>query len=254
MKPIRIFRHEDWIQPGRIGDYLDAHAIPWQLVAVDEGHEIPQRLDDVSGLVFLGGTMSVNDEHSWLEAEMALIRAAAAQDLPMLGHCLGSQLIAKALGGMVRAMPAKEIGWHRIRRADNPVARSWLGTMPELPELLIWHHDAFTLPPGASALYSSAYCADQAYAIGNTVATIAHVEVTAGMLAEWLRIYGYDIEPVTAAVQSIAQIRERIIERCADMHRLFTDPLYELWLARVAAHARAAGATRPNPAPGVAVS
>jgi GMP synthase-like glutamine amidotransferase len=236
LRPIRIFRHEDWIQPGRVADYLDAHAIPWELIAIDHGASIPQGVDDVSGLVFLGGTMSVNDSHRWLAEEMRLIRAAAARDLPMLGHCLGSQLIAKALGGSVAPMAAKEIGWHPVRRLDNPVAREWLGAMPESFELLIWHHDAFTLPPGAAPLYSSEHCAEQAYAIGNTVATVAHPEVTSEMLHEWLRIYGFDIEADSGSVQSIGQIQERLAERCSSMHRMFTDPLYDAWIARVHAY------------------
>jgi GMP synthase-like glutamine amidotransferase len=240
MKPIRIFRHEDWIHPGRVTEYLDARGIPWELVAVDQGEPVLQRVDDVSGLVFLGGTMSVNDDYPWLEEEMQLIRSAAAQDLPMLGHCMGSQLIASALGGTVAPMPAKEIGWFEVRRADNPVARDWLRAVPERVEILIWHHEAFTLPPGAAPLYSSDYCPDQAYAIGNTVATVAHPEVTPGLLEDWLEIYGYDVEPVSATVQGVEPIRERLAERCAAMHRAFTDRLYDAWLERVESHGRRA--------------
>jgi GMP synthase-like glutamine amidotransferase len=231
-----LFRHEDWIQAGRIADYLDAQAIPWELVAIDHGESIPQGVDDVSALVFLGGTMSVNDRHPWLADEMRLIRAAAARNLPMLGHCLGSQLIAKALGATVAPMAAKEIGWHPVWRLDNPVAREWLGAVPESFELLIWHHDAFTLPPGAVPLYSSEHCPEQAYAIGNTVATVAHPEVTSEMLQEWLRIYGFDIEANGASVQPIERIRERLSERCETMHRVFTDRLYDVWIARVQAY------------------
>jgi GMP synthase-like glutamine amidotransferase len=231
-----LFRHEDWIQPGRIADYLDNRAIPWEMVALDRGESIPEDLDDVSALVFLGGTMSVNDGHAWLAREMRLIRAAAARDLPMLGHCLGSQLIAKALGATVAPMAAKEIGWHRMRRLDNPVAREWLGAVPERFELLTWHHEAFTLPPGATPLVASEHCLDHAYAIGNTVATVAHPEVTAGMLQEWLQIYGHDIEADGASVQPIGQIRERLPERCETMHRVFTDRLYDAWIGRVLAY------------------
>jgi GMP synthase-like glutamine amidotransferase len=233
MLPIRIFRHEDWINPGRVTEYLDANGVPWELVRIDRGDPVPERVDDVSGLVFLGGTMSVNDGHPWLDDEMRLIRHAASRDLPMLGHCMGSQLIAKALGGAVYPMPTKEIGWFEVRKSDNRVARQWLGAVPDRFEILIWHHDAFSLPPGAAPLYSSEHCPDQAYALGNSVATVAHAEVTTGLLEEWLRIYGYDIEPNGVSVQPIEQIRERLAERCAAMHRTFTDRLYAAWLARI---------------------
>ena len=238
MKPIRIFRHQDWIQPGRLTEYLDARGVPWELVAVDRGEFIPQRIDDVAGLAFLGGTMSVNDDHPWLDEEMRLVRLGAAQDLPMLGHCMGSQLIARALGATVGPMAAKEIGWHLVERIENPVARDWLGSVPASFELLVWHHEAFSLPPGASPLYSSSHCAEQAYAIGNAVATVAHPEVTGPMLEEWLRIYGYDIDQPSPSVQRPEQIRERLAERCAAMHRVFTDRLYDAWLARVEAYGR----------------
>ncbi len=186
--------------------------------------------------------MSVNDGHLWLAEEMRLIRRAAAQDVPMLGHCVGSQLIAKALGGTVAPMAAKEIGWHRVRRVDNPVALDWLEAVPDSVELLIWHHEAFTLPPGAAALLSGEHCGEQAFAIGNTVATVAHPEVTERMLEDWLRIYGYDIEPLSASVQGIGRIRERLGERCAAMHRSFTDRLYDSWIARVQTYRRRAAA------------
>ena len=72
--------------------------------------------------------------------------------------------------------------------------------------------------------------------LGNTVATVAHPEVTTEMLEEWLTIYGYDIEPPSPSVQPIERIRERLAERCATMHRLFTDRLYDAWFARVRTH------------------
>lgn len=238
MKPVRIFRHEDWILPGRLTQYLDAQSIPWEVVRIDQGDPVPQTVDDVAGLAFLGGTMSVNDEFPWQLDEMALIRKAAAQDVPMLGHCMGSQLIAKALGGSVAPMPNKEIGWWEVTRSDNPVAREWLANTPDPAEILIWHHEAFTLPPGASPLYSSPFCAEQAYAFGNTVATVAHPEVTAELLESWLDVYGYDIEATAPSIQPIEQIRDRLPERCTAMHEAFTDRIYDMWLARMTAYAR----------------
>jgi GMP synthase-like glutamine amidotransferase len=235
MKPIRIFRHEDWIQPGRLTEYLASREVPWNLVCIDRGEQIPQRVDDVSGLVFLGGTMSVNDEHCWLAEEMRLIRMASALKVPMLGHCLGSQLIAKALGGTVTPMPNKEIGWHEVRKLNNPQAREWLRDVPERFQIFIWHHEAFSLPPGAEPLYSSDYCPEQAFVVGNTMATIAHAEITAEMLEAWLDIYGYDIESSSPSVQPIEQIRTDHVERCSTMHRRFTDRLYDVWMTRVMA-------------------
>ncbi|MEM8573064.1 MAG: type 1 glutamine amidotransferase [Pseudomonadota bacterium] len=238
MKPIRIFRHQDWVEPGRLTQFLDARSVPWELVRIDEGDPVPRTADDAAGLAFLGGTMSVNDDLPWLSDEMALIRKAAAQDVPMLGHCLGSQLIAKALGGTVAPMPTKEIGWWRMSHADNPEARAWLDGVPDPVEILAWHHEAFTLPPGATLLYSNANCQTQAYARGNTVATVAHPEVTAELLETWLNDYGDDVESDLATVQPIDELRRNLAERCAAMHAAFTDPFYEKWLSRVKAYAQ----------------
>ena len=116
MRPLTIFRHIACEGPAYLAAVLDRHAIPWQLVKIDENEPVPDTLDDCSGLVFMGGPMSVNDPLPWIERELSLIRRAQAENMPVLGHCLGGQLICKALGGTISANPVKEIGWHRLRK------------------------------------------------------------------------------------------------------------------------------------------
>jgi GMP synthase-like glutamine amidotransferase len=232
MKPIRIFRHEDWIKAGHLTDTLDRRGVPYELIAIDEGVRVPERMDDVSGLAFLGGTMSVNDPFSWIDDELRLIRRAAERHLPVLGHCFGSQLISKALGGVVRPMAAKEIGWHSVTLLDNPVTQEWLKDVPRTLDILIWHHDAFTLPDGATPLYSSQFCPDQAFVVDNMVAIVAHIEVTGDLLREWLDIYGYDLNPISDSVQTIEEVGRNLEERVPAMQRL-TDAIYDRWLARI---------------------
>ena len=98
MKPVRIFRHIACEGPGYLGTLLDKQQIPYEIIRVDDNQPVPQSLDDVSGLVFMGGSMSVNDPLDWIDDEVKLIQSARERDMPMLGVCLGSQLIAKALG------------------------------------------------------------------------------------------------------------------------------------------------------------
>jgi GMP synthase-like glutamine amidotransferase len=233
VKPIRIFRHEDWIGAGRVVEALADADLPHEIVSIDHGEPIAQSVDDVSALVFVGCTKSVNDAVPWIDEELALIRTAQARGVPMLGHCFGSQLISKALGGTVFAMPDKEIGWHKVTRSRSPIADAWLHGVPEEFELLIWHHDAFTLPPGAVSLYSSRYCPDQAFVVGDTLATVAHMEVTAPLLRQWLDIYGDDIQPISETVLGMEQILDRLDERVQQMHATVTDRLYDRWLSRV---------------------
>ena len=239
MRPVRIFRHQNGVGAGRIVERLTRWNLPYETIAIDRGDNLPTTVDDVSAMVFLGGTMSVNDPLPWIEGELSLIREGQERGVPMLGHCLGSQLISKAMGGTVAPMPAKEIGWHKVARDRNPVADAWMAGLPDEFEILIWHHDAFTLPPGAVPLYSSWYCPDQAFVLGNTLATVAHIEVTAPLLREWLNIYGDDIQPESASVQRVEQILYRLDERVQHMHATVTDRLYACWLSRVGQNADA---------------
>ena len=235
MKPVRIFRHEHWIKAGYLTETLERRGIPYELVAIDQGTPVPHSIDDVSGLAFLGGTMSVNDPFPWIEDELRLIRQAAEHKLPVLGHCFGSQLISKALGGTVSPMPVKEIGWHTIELVDNAVTREWFDELPQRMKVLIWHHDAFTLPDGATPLYTSRFCPDQAFALDNMIATVAHIEVTETLLQEWLEIYGHDLAPISESVQSAEEVGCDLDKRVPTMQRL-TDRLYDGWLHRVNSH------------------
>lgn len=233
MKPVLIVRHQDWIQSGHVAATLDREGIAHSLCAIDRSDTVPRDPDAYAGLVFLGGTMSVNDGYPWIDDEVNLIRRAIERDIPVLGHCFGSQLCALALDQPVQAMSQKEIGWHRVRRSNTPAAAEWLGDGPDECEILIWHHDGFELPRGADSLLSSDFCPDQAYAHGNLVATVAHVEVTPELLRHWIDQYGYDLDPVSDTVQTSAEILSNVEQRVATMQRQITNPLYERWLQPV---------------------
>src|ERR1044071_6714406 len=102
MKPVAIFRPAAPEGPEYFATYLDRRRVNWRLIRTDEGEAVPERPDEFAGLVFMGGPMSVNDGLPWIAPVLALVRAAVAVDVPVLGHCLGGQLIAKALGGEVK--------------------------------------------------------------------------------------------------------------------------------------------------------
>ena len=207
MKPIAIFRHAPTEGPGHFASFLDARKLPWQLIAVDAGEAVPVSPDAYSGLVFMGGPMSVNDDLPWIPRVLNLIRAAVKADIPVLGHCLGGQLIAKALGGEVSRNPIKEIGWGRVAVVDNPEARHWFGDLAGF-EAFHWHGETFSLPPGATRILESPHCANQAYVLGKHLGMQCHVEMTEAMIREWCAV---GTEEIAAAQSPAVQTPEAMI-------------------------------------------
>jgi len=165
MKPIRIFRHIACEGPGYFGHFLQNYNIPFELVCIDTGESPPPQIDDVSALVFMGGPMSVNDDIEWIQQELTLIQQAVAADLPVLGHCLGGQLISKALGGSISANPVKEIGWLPVQKIPGAVADDWLAEFTDNSCLFHWHGETFSIPDTATAILRSEHCAHQGFAL-----------------------------------------------------------------------------------------
>jgi len=144
-------------------------------------------LPDISaaaGLIFMGGPMSANDDLQYIRQELVLIQKAVALDKPILGVCLGAQLIAKALGARVYPNRAKEIGWYPVYWTE--AGRAELG-LSEPETVFHWHGETFDLPPGAELLAYSDLCCHQAYRIGQNILGLQfHLEVTPEMIADWL--------------------------------------------------------------------
>ena len=232
MRPLTVFRHITCEGPGYLAEVLERNAVPYDIVRIDQGDSVPSSIEGSAGLVFMGGPMSVNDDLPWVEQEQALIRQAQAAGLPVLGHCLGGQLICAALGGTVGANPVKEIGWHAVRSAETAAARHWLGEQPGEPELFHWHGETFSLPEGADLLLENDNCAHQAFAIGNTLALQCHVEMTAPMVAEWASLYEDELQNPGDTVQSAEQMTSGLAERIEAAQQV-ADRLYQRWLQPV---------------------
>ena len=230
MRPLTIFRHIACEGPGYLSEVLDSQSIPYRLVNIDQGEAVPGSLDDCSGLVFMGGPMSVNDSLPWIEQELSLIRMAQAQNMPVLGHCLGGQLICKALGGTVSANPVKEIGWHSVRKCNTPAAARWLAGLPDETALFHWHGETFSIPDGAEVILESEHCAHQAFALGNTLALQCHVEMLPPMVAEWAALYAHELQETSMTVQSAEQMTTNLSARIAEAQQV-ADVIYERWLS-----------------------
>jgi GMP synthase-like glutamine amidotransferase len=230
MKPIAIFRHTPSEGPGYLTEFLDARQLPWQLIRIDAGEAVPDDASRFSGLVFMGGPMSVNDPLPWIEPVLALIRDATARDIPVLGHCLGGQLMSRALGGNVTKNAVKEIGWGEVSTSAGAESRVWFGEIKNAT-VFHWHGETFNLPNGAVHLLSSKHCTNQAYALGKHLALQCHVEMTEAMIHEWCEIGADEISDNlhSAGVQSSLTIQNQIAQNLPPLHKL-ADQLYTKWI------------------------
>jgi len=229
MKPVAILRASSTEGPGYFAIYLERRSIPWQLVKLDAGEGVPRDARKFSGLVFMGGPMSVNDELPWIEPALELVRDAVRKDVPLLGHCLGGQLMAKALGASVAASPVKEIGWGDVRVADNEVAREWLGQLQAF-RTFQWHGESFSIPPGATRVLENEHCENQAYALGKHFGMQCHVEMTAELIKTWLASGADEIAASRSspAVQAPDDITHDMESRLAALNDV-ANRIYERW-------------------------
>ena len=234
MKPVAIFRHYPTEGPGYFAEFLDEHGIPWQFIRIDANDAVPSDAAQFSGLVFMGGPMSVNDDLPWIPPALTLIRSAVALDIPVLGHCLGGQLMSKALGGAVTRNPVKEIGWGSVTVADNDAARAWFGEVKSF-DAFHWHGETFSLPPGATHVLSSTHCTNQAWAMGKHLALQCHVEMTEEMIRTWCEVGADEVEAAKSspAVQSPDTIQTQMADKLPQM-RAVARQLYRRWTAGLA--------------------
>lgn len=185
-----ILQHQDPVSPGYLEEVLNQSGFERRLVRVDRDETLP---DDHSydALVVLGGQMGAYQEaeHPFLAAEKSLVAGAVHRGTPVLGICLGAQLLADALGGRAFPGPRTEIGYQPVELTAegrrDPVLRHLEGPV------LSWHDDTFEMPPGARLLASSA-AYPQAYRIARAVGIQFHPEASPEMIEEWVALVGHD--------------------------------------------------------------
>ncbi len=232
MKPVAIFRHLPIEGPGYFATFLDNNHIPWRLIKIDAGETLPTSIHDFSGLVFMGGPMSVNDDLPWIGQELSLIRQAIAAGVPVLGHCLGGQLMAKALGGKVSVSPVKEMGWGEVTVPNNPVAREWFGDLTAFNSFH-WHGEAFSIPQGATCILSSPYCENQVFALGMHLGMQCHVEMTERLVIDWCSVGAEELAGLNEpSVQSLEEIEKDLSKRVAALNAV-AEGLYQKWIVNL---------------------
>jgi GMP synthase-like glutamine amidotransferase len=230
VKPVAIFRHSPTEGPGYFAACLDRNGIPWQLIRIDEGEPLPPDAERFAGLVFMGGPMSVNDDLPWIPPVLQLIRGAIARDVPVLGHCLGGQLMSKALGGVVSRTALKEIGWGEVKVDAGPVAQSWFGSGRSAFVTFHWHGETFSVPGAATPVLSSPWCQNQGFALGPHLALQCHIEMTEELVQDWVGTGGREIgRGGSPAVQPAERIVQDLPGRLAALHEV-ADAVYARWM------------------------
>jgi len=180
-KHVSIIQHHPVEGLGLIADALNRAAIAPHYIRSFEGQPVPGEIGDAAGLIVMGGPQSVYEQAKfpWLRQEMRLLEDALKRGKPVLGVCLGSQLLAAALGANVYPGRQKEIGWQRVTLTDFATRDALFVGEPSSLIGFHWHGDIFDLPRGATLLASSALTAHQAFRYGKSgYGLLFHLEVT----------------------------------------------------------------------------
>jgi GMP synthase (glutamine-hydrolysing) len=189
MKEVLVFQHDPFEDLGFFSEVLEKQRTVYRVLRLFHGEMPAEDWERIGALIILGGPMSVNDEEEYpfLRWEKRIIRAAIDEAVPVVGICLGAQLIAATLGTLVYHGRVKEIGWSPISITPHGQVDSLLGYLPENATVFQWHGDGFELPAGAIRLASSVNYKNQAFRVGKNIYALQfHLEVTPPMIARWI--------------------------------------------------------------------
>jgi GMP synthase (glutamine-hydrolysing) len=204
MKRVVAIQHVAGEPPGTIGDALAAAGLAVDVIRVDRGDAIPAELA-ADGLVVMGGPMGVYeaDRYPHLTDELALLRHALARGVPVLGVCLGSQLVAAALGARVAPAPRKEVGWYDVTLEPGARGDALLGPAPARFPALHWHGDVFDLPAGATPLARSELTPLQAFRHQRAWGLLFHLEVSPAAVDDFVRENPADLAAAGVAAADV---------------------------------------------------
>lgn len=223
---VLILQHVSVEGPGRIRDALESVGASSEIRRVDVGAPVPKTLGPFAGLVVMGGPMSVyeSSQYPHLRSEILLIEEALRRRAPVLGICLGSQLLASALGARVYASGRKELGWYDVHLSEAGRSDPGFADAPNPFRALHWHGDVFDLPPGAVSLARSALTEHQAFrASDNALGLLFHLEVSAADVSEMAEAFAPELEEARIDRADLVKMSERFardIESVAS--RVFT--------------------------------
>lgn len=203
--PVLVIKHIDIEGPGTLGNFMEENNVPYQVVdAFIEDSYYVEEPGDFSAVITLGGPMGVYDDeevYPFLSWEDAFLKRAIREEVPVLGICLGAQLIARAAGAKITRAPAKEIGWFDVSLTEDGRADPLFEGLPEKLLVFQWHGDTFEIPKGGKQLAKSEVCSNQALRVGtNAYGLQFHLEVTPPMINQWMDAYKEELASLKDAV------------------------------------------------------
>ena len=231
MKPVLILQHQVPENAAYLTTWLDRHVVPYHVANAGAGELFPTSIEPYSALAVMGGGMSANDPLPSNRAAEILILQAMYRDIPVIGHCLGGQLMSRALGGVITPSPQPEIGWQSIAYEDTPITQEWFGETPT-DTVIHWHYESFSIPTGATRVATSTACPNQAWAYGKHLAMQFHIEINENKIDSWV----YEDDPKWAdartqydSVQDKIEMLNGIPFHLAQ-HQATADCIYINWL------------------------
>lgn len=229
MLPVYIICHADCEPSSYLCEFFARNNILYEKINALEDDTSSFDFTNTSGLIFMGGPYSVNDDLPWLSHEIQFIRRAIEMNIPMMGVCFGAQLLTKVLGAKVEKAEYMETGWHQIT-----VDKSRLSHLPTLEldssiEVFEWHEDVFSTPKNAIPIFAGENHENQGYVMGNILVMQFHLEMTEHMVMEWLERYEGCMPKPSKFVQNHEQISKNLQPRLEDLH-IQADIIYSWWL------------------------
>ena len=214
---IIVFQHDDRGRPGRLGVTLRDHAFRLDVRKLHRGDPVPADFDDVEAVVSLGGKPNLADGHSWMQREAEFLRGAHERSLPVVGVCLGCQLVAHALGGSVDRMEIPEVGFTDVSLLTPAHTDTIMGGVAwKSPQFQAHRYEVTELPAGAVHLARSEKCQHQAFRVGmRTYAFQYHIEVDRKMIDEHLKDARTDLHASGVTTDEFARDAEKKYEMFA---------------------------------------
>lgn len=205
-----IVKNIDIEGPGRLGEFLASKGIPMDFIELEKGDRLPDDIGDYGFIVILGGPMNVyeEDRYPYLKDEDRFIKDAIEKEIPLLGICLGAQLIAKAAGAKVFANHVKEIGWYKITLTETGLKDPLFNGLEREISVFQWHGDTFSIPEGGLLLASSALCKNQAFRYKSAYGFQFHIEVIPDMIEDWIDSYQSELNSLKGIIDPAKIIYE----------------------------------------------